>query len=395
MKKNDNKNKVVVLGGGINAMGIVRSFEKTDIPVIVFSWYKDSAMVSRFCKSGICPNPMDKQSLIDFLIDFGKKQSCKSILFATSDLFLMPVVEHKEKLSEFYHIPVCDWNILSKLIEKEYLYKFVGGLGIPCPKTINVYNIEDFEVIKRELALPLIIKPSVNINFSRLLGSKAFIIKSEEELEDIISRVSEANLCSEKIIVQEYIPGDPTELYTITSYANKEHEITGYSIGHKIRQFPPQTGTIVSGHVVHVEEILEHAEKFIKATKFYGISNIEFKKDSRDGSYKLMEINPRTGLWNLSVLESGVNLPMQAYNDVLGIPFEKSFNKNDELIWYIWLVDLFYAVWGNRKKGFHEYAISYREWRKSVRKKGVRSVDALFKWYDPLPFFKGLILKYR
>lgn len=393
MKKNNSLNKVVILGAGINAMGIVRSFEKTDIPVVVMSWYIDSAMTSRFCKSEICPNPFEKETLIKFLMDYGKKQSRKPVLFATSDLFLMPTVEHKDELSQYYHIPVCDWDILSKLIEKEYLYSFVEKLGIPCPKTINVYKIEDFDVVRKDLTLPVIIKPSVNINFSRLLGAKAFIIKTREEFEDIIVRIAEANLCSEKIIVQEYIPGEPTELYTITSYANKEHEITGYSIGHKIRQFPPQTGTIVSGHVVHVEEILEHAENFIKATKFYGISNIEFKKDSRDGSYKLMEINPRTGLWNLSVLESGVNLPLQAYNDVLGKPIEKEFNKKDELIWYILPIDMYYAVWGNKKKGYPEYALTYREWRKSV--KGARRVDALFKWYDPMPFFRGLMLKYR
>lgn len=393
--KNANRNKVVILGGGINAMGIVRSFEKTDIPVVVMSWYKDSAMTSRFCKSEICPNPIDKEKLVDFLIQYGEKQTSKTVLFATSDLFLMPIVEFKEKLSKYYHIPVCDWDLLSKLIEKEYLYSFVEKLGIPCPKTINVYKIDDFDVVKESLALPIIIKPSVNINFSRLLGSKAFILKTKKELDDIIQKISETNLCSEKIIAQEYIPGEPTELYTITSYANKDHEITGYSIGHKIRQFPPQTGTIVSGHVIHIEEILKHAETFIKETKFYGISNIEFKKDARDGSYKLMEINPRTGLWNLSVLESGVNLPMQAYNDVLGIPIEKEFNKNDELIWYILPIDLYYALWGNKKKGFPQYAITYKAWRKSVRKKGVKCVDALFKWYDPIPFFKGLLLKYR
>lgn len=393
MKKNSLLNKVVILGGGINALGIVRSFEKTDIPVVVMSWYRDSAMTSRFCKSEICPNPLDKEALIRFLMDYGKKQSSKPVLFATSDLFLMPTVEYKDELSQYYHIPVCDWDILSKLIEKEYLYSFVEKLGIPCPKTINVYKIEDFDVVRKDLTLPVIIKPSVNINFSRMLGAKAFIIKTSEELEDIIARIAEANLCSEKIIVQEYIPGEPTELYTITSYANKEHEITGYSIGHKIRQFPPQTGTIVSGHVVHVEEILKHAENFIKATEFYGISNIEFKKDSRDGSYKLMEINPRTGLWNLSVLESGVNLPLQAYNDVLGKPIEKEFNKKDELIWYILPIDMYYAVWGNKKKGYPEYALTYSEWRKTV--KGARRVDALFKWYDPVPFFRGLMLKYR
>lgn len=391
MNKEYKNSRVVILGGGINALGIIRSFEKTNIPVIAMSWYHDYGMSSKFCKSVICPNPLNPSELIDFLISYAKGLDAKPVLFATSDLFLMPVIEHKERLSEYYHIPVCDWKTLAPLIKKEELYPLAESLSIPCPKTISVSNINDFDNIRDVLSLPLIIKPSVNINFSKALGSKAFILKTNEDFNSLVDRIKQTKLCEEGLIVQEYIPGEATDLYTITSYANKEYDIIGYSIGHKIRQYPPQTGTIISGKVIHVEEILNHAKDFIKSTNFYGISNIEFKKDNRDGSYKLMEINPRTGVWNLSTLESGVNLPLMAYNDILGNEISIECNKDKELIWMITPLDFYYALWGFKRKGFPEFTISFKEWRKSVRGK---KLDACFKWNDPAPFFRGLIKRF-
>ena len=54
MKKDFNKNAVIVLGGNINALGVVRSFEETDIPVYSFGERKNFVMRSRFCKGVVC-----------------------------------------------------------------------------------------------------------------------------------------------------------------------------------------------------------------------------------------------------------------------------------------------------------------------------------------------------
>ena len=50
----------------------------------------------------------------------------------------------------------------------------------------------------------------------------------------------------------------------------------------------------MSGRVVHEPELFRLGQNLIKAAGFYGISNTEFKKDQRDGRFKLIEINPDT-----------------------------------------------------------------------------------------------------
>jgi predicted ATP-grasp superfamily ATP-dependent carboligase len=59
------------------------------------------------------------------------------------------------------------------------------------------------------------------------------------------------------------------------------------------------------------------ANRFLRALGYDGFSCIEFKKDSRDGRYRLMEINARLNLSTpLSVL-AGVNFPYLLYRHVL------------------------------------------------------------------------------
>lgn len=375
------KNAVIILGGNINGLGIVRSFQKTDIPVYAIIQQKDFISHSRFCKAVMCPDPKS-DDFVDFLFQFCKRLTYKPVVFATADIFLIPLIRNKNKLQEVAYIPTCDQELFDKLIEKKYLYRFAEQVGVACPKTKNLQAEEIDMAITKGMLYPLIVKPSVNITFQKTFGQKALLMDTREDMQQFITDVKSKGYTG-PLIIQEYIPGDMTTLHTITSYADKNSEIRGYSVGHKIRQYPAKTGTITSGLVEHVEPILEMSRRFVKSVGFYGISNIEYKYDHRDGLYKLMEINPRTGLWNLSVLESGVNLPYMAYRDILGERISDESNKDGKLIWAITMFDMLVSLRGYRSNGEEEYSLSYKQWRKSL--KGCRKVDAIFKWNDPMP----------
>ena len=374
-------NPVIILGGNINGLGIVRSFQKTDISVYVFIQQKDFITHSHFCKTVMCPDPKS-DDFEGFLYQYCKGMTNKPVIFATADVFLIPLIRNKKKLEEVAYIPTCDQELFDKLIEKKYLYQFAEQVGVACPKTKNLLAEEIDMTITDGMLYPLIVKPSVNITFQKTFGQKALLMDNPKDMRQFISEVQNKKYVG-PLIIQEYIPGDMTTLHTITSYADRNSEIRGYSIGHKIRQYPARTGTITAGLVEHVEDILDMSKRFVKAVGFYGISNIEYKYDERDGLYKLMEINPRTGLWNLSVLESGVNLPLMAYRDILGETISDECDKEKKLIWAITLFDLLVSLRGYKANGEAEYALSYKAWRRSLS--GTRKVDAIFRWNDPMP----------
>ena len=375
----------IILGGFVNGLGLVRSFGQNKIPTILLDQKPSLAQYSKYTAGLLCPDPLNEEKkFIRFLLELGKKLPNKGFLLATNDIWLVPICKYRFELSEFYYFPMSEWDVIEKCWKKEYLYKISEENKIPIPKTFFINTISELDTISDEIPFPCILKPSITIGFMEKLQSKGrtIVITSKIELMYWKNRIEMAGMTDIPLIIQEHISGPPSNLYTITSYADKNSEIIAYSIGHKIRQYPPDAGTITSGEVEDVPEVYKWGCKLIKSLGFYGISNIEFKKDNRDGSYKLIEINPRPGMWNYSVLMSGVNLPYLAYQDLIGeshgiIPVSSAGKK-----WIMLSDDLISAIYMNKKKGYPQFSLTFVEWIRSIKGERIYAIES---WQDPLP----------
>jgi predicted ATP-grasp superfamily ATP-dependent carboligase len=118
--------------------------------------------------------------------------------------------------------------------------------------------------------------------------------------------------------VQELIPGGDDELYSLGSYLAADGEPLGIFSGRKLRQTPPGVGTCRVGEAVWVEEVVDQGLKLLRELEFHGLSQVEFKRDPRNGEFKLMEVNPRLWQWHSLAAACGVDLPRIAYRDLTG-----------------------------------------------------------------------------
>lgn len=375
----------IILGGYVNGLGLVRSFGQKKIPTLLLDHSPSLAQYSKYTKGSICPHPVESEpEFINFLLDLGKKLPNKGFLLATNDIWLIPIIKNKSRLSNYYYFQMSDWNIIEKCWNKEYLYNIASENEIPIPKTYTIRTLQQIDEILQRIQFPCIIKPSVTIGFMESIksNSRTFLISSLEDLIYLKNQIQMANFVDMSLIIQEYIPGPPSNLYTITSYSNQKSDIIAYSIGHKIRQYPPNTGTITSGEVEYVPEVYQCASKLISALKFHGISNIEFKKNEKDNSYILMEINPRAGMWNYSALMSGVNLPYLAYLDIIGESYGDVPKSSSGKKWIMLSTDLICALFTNKKEGYSNYSLKLSEWLNSIRGERIYAIES---WQDPLP----------
>jgi predicted ATP-grasp superfamily ATP-dependent carboligase len=119
-------------------------------------------------------------------------------------------------------------------------------------------------------------------------------------------------------MVQELIPGGDDTLYTVGSYVSREGVPLGVFSGRKLRQTPPGVGTCRVGEAVWMQEAVDAAMRLLKEFGYFGLSQVEFKRDHRDGRFKLMEINPRLWQWHGLAGACGVDLPRIAYEDLVG-----------------------------------------------------------------------------
>jgi predicted ATP-grasp superfamily ATP-dependent carboligase len=118
-------------------------------------------------------------------------------------------------------------------------------------------------------------------------------------------------------MVQDIIPGRPGLLFSFCSLF-KEGMPKAECIAQRRRQKPMDCGKGTTfAESVYIQELEEYGCIFLKEINYYGLSEVEFKKDPRDGNYKLLEMNARTWLWHSLAIRCGVDFPYLQYMDII------------------------------------------------------------------------------
>src|SRR5688572_3323569 len=86
-----------------------------------------------------------------------------------------------------------------------------------------------------------------------------------------------------------------------------------------------------------VDEVVEQGLRYLHCLGNYGLAQVEFKRDPRDGEYKLMEINPRLWQWHGLAAACGVDLVDLAYRELLGERVQRKRTDGARRRWAITL----------------------------------------------------------
>jgi predicted ATP-grasp superfamily ATP-dependent carboligase len=77
----------------------------------------------------------------------------------------------------------------------------------------------------------------------------------------------------------------------------------------KLRYFPINGGSSVINRTVRFPQILDNAHRLLRAMGWRGFADFDFITDPRDGTPKLMEINPRVPACFRITLAAGIDFP--------------------------------------------------------------------------------------
>ena len=112
----------------------------------------------------------------------------------------------------------------------------------------------------------------------------------------------------------------------------------------KVRLTPRSFGppSVVVSRVI--PEIIEPARRLLDALGYEGYSCTEFKRDPRDGVYKLMEVNGRFNLSSLLMLRCGINLPAMAYRHAVLGEAPTGIEQPEGMHWIDGTKDLVYGL---------------------------------------------------
>jgi predicted ATP-grasp superfamily ATP-dependent carboligase len=95
---------------------------------------------------------------------------------------------------------------------------------------------------------------------------------------------------------------------------------------------------------VRIEELIEIATTFARESGWTGMAEFEFKKDDRDNTFKILEINPRFWAWVQLPVSCGIDFPLHYYKIATGTPCEPALYFRENVYYFRFLLYL-YTQW--------------------------------------------------
>jgi D-aspartate ligase len=355
-------------------LGIVRDLVPHGVPVLALDPHPGAiGLRSRYAVGHVCPDPLaDEEAFVAWLERFGATLPQRAVVFPSHDEFIWPLSRHAERLEPWFIVPFARWNVMSKLHDKRAQMEAASRAGVDTPKTVFVDSVADLEEGVEEIGFPCIFKPVESLAFKMRFRRHVLEIGSADELREIYAKVDDCGT----LMLQDIVPGGDEELYTLGSYLDAQSRPLAVFTGHKLRQHPPRFGHASMAVSKWVPELAEAGLRLLGELGYHGVSQVEFKRDPRDGRYRLMEVNARHWMWHSLGAACGVNLSLAAYRDAIGEPY-LSARQVDGLKWVVSLTDArdAFSRW---RKGDEKPL----PWLRSYR--GVR-VDGLYSFRDPFP----------
>jgi D-aspartate ligase len=372
----------VVLGGDYQGLGIVRSLGRQGVPVCVVDDEHSIARLSRYARGYVRIADLgDERSVVEDLLRVGRAHGLEGwVLYPTRDETVAAISRHRERLSSFFRVPTADWETIRWAWDKRSTYRLAEQLGVPAPRTWQPADVSELDAIDGRP--PFAIKPAIKEHFFYATKAKAWRADSREQLRELFER-AHAIVGPGEVMVQELIPGDGLQQYAYCALYERGEPIATM-VARRLRQHPPEFGrasTFVE--TIDATPVEELSRRLLGHLRFDGLVELEYKRDPRDGRFKLLDFNARTWGYHTIAPEAGVDFPYLLFRRQLGQPVADQRARSG-VRWVRILTDLPTAVVeiAGRRMRLRDYARSLRS----------ANVEAVFSREDPLPGLAELAL---
>lgn len=331
---------VVLIGSDINAYYMARNFhEAYNIkPYVVGRVPMNFTSLSNILNLKIVKNLIEGDTFVETLINLAKEINKKKIiLIGCNDDYVSLIIKNRKKLSKYYLFNYVEENLLEKLVNKEKFYESFKDSELDLPKTY-IYDIkESVKELKKEIEkfmYPIIIKASNIIEYhihEFESQAKVYKLNNFEEIKKVIADIKKSGY-SDKLIVQEFIPGDDSMLFDSVFYCSSDGKAQLQSFGQIGLQEHTKTGignltVVINGYneFNNTKEITELLKNFLESIKFKGACEFDLKYDARDNKFKVFEINPRQARSSYYLTKAGYNLAEYFVDDLI-------YNKKKDFV---------------------------------------------------------------
>ena len=374
----------VVLGGDYVGLGIARSLGRRGVPVCLIDDERSITRFSRFTTHAVrVPTLRDDRSIRDTLLGIGDRLGLYGwVLFPTRDELVAGIARTRADLTEVYRVPMPGWRTIEFSSDKRRTYDLAAELGIPAPRTWRPRTTADLAAI--DGPPPWVVKPAIKEHFFYATGAKAWRADDPDELARLFALAQSVTGTDDEVMIQELIPGDG-ECQFAWCGIFKDGRSLASMVARRRRQHPPDFGRATTfAETVDIPVLEERSERLLRAIDFHGLLELEYKRDPRDGEYKLLDFNARAWGYHTLGPGAGVDFPYLLWADQTGKPFEPR-RAVPGVRWMRLTTDLPTAIGEVRAR-----RLTLRELGSTLA--GDVDVEAVFSRDDPAPGMAELAL---
>jgi D-aspartate ligase len=330
---------IVIRGNDICFLGTLRSLGRKKIPfkTVIFDWDNSPTFYSKhskyFSSDFIIPNPFtNPEGALNKLIEIGEKLlgefKTKFLVIPTSDTNLMFFINNENILQKYFLI-LGEKKFLSyrsDITNKNKCFSILTKkVKENCPQTFQCNNIDDIKNIPSSIKFPVVYKPSFKdygqTFYKKHNGAKAITCNDIKFLKKQLK--NELNDGFELVIQEKILFKSSSDEIPFYAYVDKNHEILMAATGIKELIMPEPFGTAYILKLSWHNELIDLARKIVKTIEWRGLIMIEFIKDQKDNTWKVIEINTRPWLFIDFYSRFGFNYVEYLYNDYQNILEQK------------------------------------------------------------------------
>ncbi|WP_156128491.1 hypothetical protein [Luteibacter sp. 9133] len=321
----DQRLPAIVMGRGPTALGILRSLHLAGIPAYVACPPDDIVTRSRYFRAlpgclgwDGSPGPQAIEALAALPL-------ARAVIIPGAD-------DAALWLADLPH-SVLGWRFLAStarrdaqalLQDKSLFAGYLAAIHVPHPRTFRLADAADVEAIPFETLDRVFLKPVNSQKFSDVTGVKGVWVQGRSALRDAWARFHAQGF---RVMAQEYVPGPPSEHFFIDGFRDGQGAYTGLFARRRRRMSPPDFGNSSCSQAVPlaiVPDAVRSTCRVLDGLDYRGIFSAEFKRDARDGAFRLIEVNTRAWTYVEFAARSGVNVCEMAWQDAQGLPVKRA-----------------------------------------------------------------------
>ncbi|MGC1210850.1 MAG: hypothetical protein WA890_06215 [Micromonospora sp.] len=311
-------------------LGVIRSLGRLGVPV--HAVHEDPlapAAASRYVRGRWRWNPGvdDPDRIAAGLTRLAERIGRPAVLVPTDDAGAIFLAEHGSSLRRWFLFPAPAPDLPRRLADKYRLHLLCRDRSVPTPATTVPASPDEAHDFARRVGYPLVAKrtrPWHPADGPR--GRSTLLLRTPTDLVALTRSWphpvgSYADGDDPGILLQEYIPGGPDADWFFHGYCDADSVCRPGFTGVKERSYPAHAGLTSLGRATENEPMRAEVERLIGELRYRGLVDLDLRRDLRDGSYRLLDFNPRLGA-QFRVFEDagGLDVVRAAYLDLTGQP---------------------------------------------------------------------------